>query len=179
MRPSSNQRAFSLLETMCVVTILGTLAALLYPIAQSAIIQGKITRSKGNMRQIHTALLLYTSDEGGGPMDLPPPGPPADRFWTALPDGLLNTGAGGSSHAYRTMWTYDPQTWRATWAEDCRVAGGNPLVLVDDTYPLVQERGPFIKSHHTGIFWDGHIATRWYAGSPEPSRNWFPSSSDD
>ena len=103
MRPSSNLRAFTLLETMCVVTILATLAALLYPVMQSAITQGKITRSKSNMRQIHAALTLYANDESGGPTDLPPPGDSFISFWEKLPEGVKDTGAGGSFHAYRTM----------------------------------------------------------------------------
>lgn len=55
-------RAFTLVEMLVVVGILGLLAALLFPALSSAIMNGKRTASASNMRQIGLAMMSYAAE---------------------------------------------------------------------------------------------------------------------
>lgn len=60
------RRAFTLIELLVVIAILAILAALLFPVFQSAKGQGKRTVCAFNLRQLATAVSLYASDFNGG-----------------------------------------------------------------------------------------------------------------
>lgn len=53
---------FSLLETLCVITIISTLAALSYPAFFASIKSAKRISAKSNLRQLHLAFMIYRSD---------------------------------------------------------------------------------------------------------------------
>lgn len=58
----SLQQGFTLLEIMVVVVIIGLLAAMVVPSLVGNIDQASITRAKGDIRQVETALNLYRLD---------------------------------------------------------------------------------------------------------------------
>jgi len=84
--PPALSRAFTLIELLIVVAIISILAALLFPSVGKMLAKGKTTQSVSNLRQIHSAILGYASDNDGnypysyGNGALPPGG--TDReFW--------------------------------------------------------------------------------------------------
>ncbi len=57
-----SQRGFTLIEVMVVVVIIGLLVAIVAPNVISRIGQAEVTRTKGDIRSIETALNLYRLD---------------------------------------------------------------------------------------------------------------------
>lgn len=58
----SRSRAFTLLELLVVIAIIGVLAGIALPVYQSAQKEGDEVRAVANLKQIGTALALYTAD---------------------------------------------------------------------------------------------------------------------
>lgn len=73
--------AFSLMELLIVVAIIGILAAVLFPVAKLALNAGKRTTCTANLRQIGVAQNLYSSENGNlfTPNRVDEPG--ATVFW--------------------------------------------------------------------------------------------------
>jgi prepilin-type N-terminal cleavage/methylation domain-containing protein len=61
----SSRRAFTLIELLVVITIIALLAALLLPIYNTVLLNGKKTQSMANMRQLGVMLVSYTGDQNG------------------------------------------------------------------------------------------------------------------
>ncbi len=59
-----NRRAFTLIELLIVVAIIGILAAIAIPNFQNARIRAKISRVTADLRNIQTAIQMYTTDHG-------------------------------------------------------------------------------------------------------------------
>ncbi len=79
---------FTLIEILVGISIIGILAALLYPAIGKATEQAKLAQCTNNLRQIGVALLSYSNDHDGRfpiPWDNPNPPPPAppgdDSLW--------------------------------------------------------------------------------------------------
>lgn len=67
-------KAITLVELLCVVTVITVLASLLFPVLQEAVRNGKRTASLTHMREILTAFILYAHEGGSEPalgVDLP------------------------------------------------------------------------------------------------------------
>jgi prepilin-type N-terminal cleavage/methylation domain-containing protein len=61
----SNQRAFTLIELLIVVLIIGVLAAIVVPKFNHALTKAQIATTYTNFRHIGAALAMYTADYGG------------------------------------------------------------------------------------------------------------------
>ena len=59
------KRAFSLVELMMVVALLGILAAMAFPQFQSHTTEAKATTAKANLRVLRSAIELYTAQHSG------------------------------------------------------------------------------------------------------------------
>jgi prepilin-type N-terminal cleavage/methylation domain-containing protein len=57
--------AFSLVELLIVIAIIGVLSALLFPAAQRALHQAKVAKCFSNLRQIGMAMRAYANDNNG------------------------------------------------------------------------------------------------------------------
>jgi prepilin-type N-terminal cleavage/methylation domain-containing protein len=62
---NKSHRAFTLLELLVVIGIIGTLAALLMPALKTAMQNGKMTNAMNNARQIGMALRMFANDNDG------------------------------------------------------------------------------------------------------------------
>ena len=66
------RRGFTLIELLIVVAIIAILAAIAIPNFLAAQIRSKVSRSKGEMRNMATALESYYVDNNQYPMPSPP-----------------------------------------------------------------------------------------------------------
>ena len=64
------KQAFTLIEILAVIAIVGVLAAVLFPVMSRAKREANKTASLSNLHQCAAALVLYADDEGG-PMGMP------------------------------------------------------------------------------------------------------------
>lgn len=82
-------RAFTLIELLIVVAIIGILAAIAVPNFMNARLRAKVTRTIADLRSIHTAIQMYATDNGREILDtveipnLPGTGK-AWRVWSQL-----------------------------------------------------------------------------------------------
>ncbi|HMO65952.1 MAG TPA: DUF1559 domain-containing protein [Verrucomicrobiota bacterium] len=70
MKPPVQRRAFTLVELLVVVAIVGLLASLLLPALAKAKSRAKSAACQGNLRQIGLALRMYVDDHGKYPGDI-------------------------------------------------------------------------------------------------------------
>ncbi len=73
-RRTQSRRAFTLIELLTVIAIIGILAAILIPVVGTVREQAKTGQCQSNLRQIGTAALLYSADND----DLLPPQHPTN-----------------------------------------------------------------------------------------------------
>ncbi|MDR1281627.1 MAG: prepilin-type N-terminal cleavage/methylation domain-containing protein [Opitutaceae bacterium] len=65
MKTQYTPRAFTLIELLAVITIIGILAAIIIPVAAHVRKTAQLARCTANMRSIATAVLLFTQDNRG------------------------------------------------------------------------------------------------------------------
>ena len=99
-RPSTSCRAFSLVEILVTVSIIGILAALLFPAVKNMRNQSKKIASLSNLRVIGSGLAAFAADNGGG-FPASCSSTYAAPFWTDslapyLPDPVMVTKANTS-----------------------------------------------------------------------------------
>lgn len=91
-------RAFTLIELLVVVAIISILTAILFPVFAQAREKARAIACISNLKQIGTAILMYTEDNDGTyfeiPYDAPAPTPPATlTAWSDLLQPYIkNTG---------------------------------------------------------------------------------------
>lgn len=177
---SRRSHGLTLVEVCVVIAILILTLSLLFPVFQQAKWRVKIARSQSQMRQIHSAIILYgTEYDGGGfgAIVLPPDGVVLKHVMQ-LPDDLFVTGGipwKDPEHPPHYTWMPprpDPRhaSLEPLWKEHLDSTGGNPVILVDDTFNRVG--GRFVLMEAYGIFYDGHIEKRTARGSMTEYRLW-------
>ncbi|MBI1388280.1 MAG: prepilin-type N-terminal cleavage/methylation domain-containing protein [bacterium] len=77
----NRKRAFTLIELLIVVAIIGILAAIAVPNFLNAQIRAKLARVQGDFKAYGTAIETYTLDSGAAPWDNPSPA--GDHGWAA------------------------------------------------------------------------------------------------
>jgi len=90
-RASSVRKAFTLIEMLVVLLIIGILAAILFPVLKQARESGYQASCATNLHQIYLAVELYRKDEGGYPANLASLLPDTET----LADGSLNLSGKG------------------------------------------------------------------------------------
>ena len=80
---SGRNRAFTMVELLVVVAIIGVLAAVMVPVARNMINNGRAAKDVNNLRAIGAGIMLYAQDNN---MKLPPmsPSPWTWPFWSFL-----------------------------------------------------------------------------------------------
>ncbi|MBE7158231.1 MAG: type II secretion system protein [Rhodospirillales bacterium] len=59
------REAFTLIELLCVIAVIGVLAAILMPVLKGVTARSRQVQCTGNLKQIGAAILLYTNDNNG------------------------------------------------------------------------------------------------------------------
>lgn len=167
---------FTIIETLCVIVMIAITASFLTPVFVAARNRAKLARSMSNMRQIHAALVVYCDNQNGSLSDLPP-----GVFPLQLPKEILHTGGISviptmpHSDVYRFVWPQGkmPDPYIPVWNRYVAATEGNPVLVIDETFPNSDVEGPFVKKSRYGIFWHGEIRHRRYGGTSENlMENW-------
>ena len=160
-----SSRAFTLIELLIVVAIIGILAAIAIPNFQNAQVRAKISRVLSDLRSVQTALEMYQLDNNAymmGPADL------------AAAIGANFDG----ERVWRQLTT--PITYMATILKDPfnPIENPNNSGAANRFFPkgLYQYRNAR-RDRELGQQGDPHPEAEWMARSPGPDRWYFPSPS--
>lgn len=82
------RRAFTLIELLVVIAVLALLAALLFPAFAMARGRARQSACVSNLKQLGTAITLYTSDWDSFPRGLDPADKFTPQIWQGYPNGL-------------------------------------------------------------------------------------------
>ena len=75
-------KGFSLIELMAVISVIGILSAILIPVINSVRNSAKTTKSLSNLRQLASAMQMYSSDNNGlYPVGYHDPDPGHETYW--------------------------------------------------------------------------------------------------
>jgi prepilin-type N-terminal cleavage/methylation domain-containing protein len=134
------KRAFTLVELLVVIGIIGAVAAILFPVLSSAKRAAREVQTKSNLHQIHVQTALYQTDHDGDGalgdvyrMGLPP-SPQTDRIpllATLLPP-LQHPDAKIVGRQYYPIYAeaqYDGLV--PSWSSYCQSEGANSVLYVD------------------------------------------------
>ncbi|MBQ7529902.1 prepilin-type N-terminal cleavage/methylation domain-containing protein [bacterium] len=134
----SSRKGFTLIELMIVIAIIAILAAILVPNFIRARAQGQLTSCKSNLKNMATALEMYSTDHNGQY--------PISGSWSAsnsinrqsASGGILGaylkqmpTCAGSGTSSYEYTSTHNPDTYTLWCKGTNHVAAG----LTDSNYP--------------------------------------------
>jgi len=111
-----NERGFTLIELLIVVAIIAILAAILIPNFLRARAQSQVSATKGNMKNIATALESYFVDNGTYPAGLADLAAAPQNYIRAMPqDPCTKADYVYSPNATRTDYTLStPATWNTS-----------------------------------------------------------------
>ena len=168
-----NQRAFTLIELLVVIAIIAILAAILFPVFAQAREKARQTACLSNMKQIGTALMMYTQD-----YDEVLPGNHDGRFPAPVPSfagdaGLTN--AAGTTNPLGFM-TPEPAVLR-NWQRDIYPYMKNlQIYLCPNTTPRssFSAGSAYAESNVAGAgngsyFLNGIVSTKSMAAIPAPA----------
>lgn len=165
-------RAFTLLETLVVVSIIAVLAALLTPVAIRAKEAGKMNVCAGNLKQLHTAISLYRERYDGtakygdcGGMGLPYLLGSVVRELDTPLEIFKCSGAtyGGEKYA---AYTYHvacegPGTSLERVAEwkEYSIRSREDMILMSDPNhnPVAARLSPYVNNSYIALYLDGRI----------------------
>lgn len=85
MNSDITRRAFTLIEMLVVIAIIGILAGLLFPAIRGAIVRGKVAQAQADVRAIEAAIRQYYTEYGKLPVADAHQGQ-ADRFYGSASD---------------------------------------------------------------------------------------------
>ena len=94
------QKAFTLVELLVVIGIIAVLVAILLPVLDRAREQARIVQCASNERQIYTAMLMY-SQQNGGILPIPADSPPYFPFLAIYMDNM-----GVYNYTRGALWPY-------------------------------------------------------------------------
>ena len=179
--PRSFSGAFTLIELLVVIAIIAILAAILMPVFAQAREKARTTTCSSNLKQIGTAILMYTQDYDEGL-----PGyfkrreyvgqPRKERFWTGtLQPYTKNGGTSPANGIFECPSWYERKLEAAVDKPDCYGSGyyaGNypPFTDYFSSYGIVF--GVSLEDLDSGYFGDGTQASPfWMSAGSE----WFAS----
>jgi len=157
-----SQNAFTLIELLIVVAIIGILAAIAVPNFQNAFVRAKVSRSIADLRSIQTAIEMYSTDHGRE---------------------ILDFGEFPSSSGQNSAW----EVWRQLTTPVSYISSSafiDPFIVTDN--PFGSAAGEAVRAgtyqYHNIKFWreTGRGASpdlydktaRYYVRSPGPDR-WY------
>lgn len=156
--------AFTLIEILVVIGIIGVLVVLLLPVLSTARERARQSTCSSNERQLTQALLMAIQDnkeEIPGSADAPDPNTwrqevtpycgKSDRLWQC-PSSTSNPGPGGSDYGMNANLYGESMGALVS-------STSNILVIADTRNPLIQTETDIAKRHHGGYigsFLDGH-----------------------
>lgn len=146
------KRAFSLVELMMVVALLGILAAMAFPQFQSHTTDAKSTTAKANLRVIRSAIELYTAQHSGVAPGYPDGNPLTVPSQTVMMDQLTKATTDQGAIAELGTVGYDRGPYLKIFPE-------NPFNSRTDSKTLMNNQDFPLEA--TGQFgWIYHAATR-------------------
>jgi len=160
--------AFTLLELLVVVAIIGVLAGLLVPVLSKARAAAKTTHCLGNLRQLSLAIQMYVDDNGGrlpalqNRASLTEPLPALDTVLLAQVSG--KSGVFGCRADNKRLWetTGTSYFWNFTVNGQnvdrlFSIVGGTEATRI----PLLSDKEAFHPDTRDGVnilYADGHVA---------------------
>lgn len=173
--------AFTLVEVIVVIAIIGLLAALAAPVFIRAKQSANETICLNNFKQFHAALELYRADWSSTDI-----GTPAQMGLPIFADDLLPLqGCRGldrqckSPGAYTVRWpSTDPSTPNYTvaavkaWAEYVGNFGPNSVLMFDDSHQDHCPRSEFSRMRVLGVNLGGSVYWRVRRGNPSLHSWW-------
>ena len=159
-----NGGAFTLVELLAVIAIIGILAALLFPFVGRATASAEEAKCVNNLKQISAAAFLYATDHDG---DIPPSrtGSSSMQYWPWLLNAQMDQNY-TSPAPYRQD---TPFICRSAYKMGSKYdyAGGTPSIGLTCTYAV----NIGIAASWTNTNWQG--VKRKFAGLPNPAATSF------
>lgn len=130
-------RAFTVVEIMVVVVIIGLLAAAGLPSYRHLTMRSKVTAVENDLRQFATAIQTYTLQNGhwpanGDPQIIPP------ELASAIPDNFTRTSPIGGVYKWNFEVPADGVTAKA--AIVVQTASGNPVSDDEDLFLMIDRQ---------------------------------------
>ena len=158
---SIRKSAFTLIELLIVVAIIGILAAIAIPNFQNAQVRAKISRVYGDLRSVRTALEMYSTDYGRAILDPVEMGQLGRTRTFAAWEQLTTPIAYAAASAFK-----DPFI-----PEENVTAAGEAVIVGTYQYRNVKWMR---RTNNQGAASHGDPNARWVARSPGPDRIYIP-----
>ena len=139
--------AFTLIELLIVVAIIGILAAIAVPNFMNAQMRAKVAKVTAELRNLGVAMETYYLDEGNYPPFVHPnyhfivlTSPIA--YFTGLPDDIFDTGKSNNVTGYHSINLLTPQTIESVKSRKLDI--GRALVFTDQQIVGVHFQGAVV-----------------------------------
>lgn len=162
MTGNRNRFAFTLIELLVVIAIIAILAAILFPVFAQARTKARQAADLSNLKQMGTALLMYSQDFDESMVPWNVSGTPGDGcakggliYWPALVQPYVKNTQIFISPQYQFEYDLDAEPNGTPWV--CREKNIN-------IFNNRQMRVSYLMNNIEGPVWDG---TPWKDGTPE------------